>query len=117
MLSQGRVICVGVPTKGLKTSIYTLPLHFGKVITGLILEESGDAIKVIENPLVKADPVIIKRSDVDERVKSPTSIMPKGLLDKLTREEILDLVAYVSARGDKKAKVFNGGGGHEHHHH
>lgn len=30
----GRVICVGVPTKGLKTSIYTLPLHFGKVITG-----------------------------------------------------------------------------------
>lgn len=31
---QGRVICVGVPTKGKKTSIYTLPLHFGKVITG-----------------------------------------------------------------------------------
>jgi len=31
---QGRVICVGVPTKGQKTSIYTLPLHFGKVITG-----------------------------------------------------------------------------------
>ncbi len=30
----GRVICVGVPTKGKKTSIYTLPLHFGKVITG-----------------------------------------------------------------------------------
>lgn len=31
---QGRVICVGVPTKGKKTSIYTLPLHFGKVLTG-----------------------------------------------------------------------------------
>jgi S-(hydroxymethyl)glutathione dehydrogenase/alcohol dehydrogenase len=31
---QGRVICVGVPTKGRKTSLYTLPLHFGKVITG-----------------------------------------------------------------------------------
>jgi S-(hydroxymethyl)glutathione dehydrogenase/alcohol dehydrogenase len=31
---QGRVICVGVPTKGRKTAIYTLPLHFGKVITG-----------------------------------------------------------------------------------
>jgi S-(hydroxymethyl)glutathione dehydrogenase / alcohol dehydrogenase len=31
---QGRIICVGVPTKGRKTSIYTLPLHFGKVITG-----------------------------------------------------------------------------------
>jgi S-(hydroxymethyl)glutathione dehydrogenase/alcohol dehydrogenase len=31
---QGRVICVGVPTKGRKTSVYTLPLHFGKVLTG-----------------------------------------------------------------------------------
>jgi S-(hydroxymethyl)glutathione dehydrogenase/alcohol dehydrogenase len=31
---QGRIICVGVPTKGKKTSIYTLPLHFGKVLTG-----------------------------------------------------------------------------------
>jgi S-(hydroxymethyl)glutathione dehydrogenase/alcohol dehydrogenase len=31
---QGRTILVGVPTKGKKTSIYTLPLHFGRVITG-----------------------------------------------------------------------------------
>jgi S-(hydroxymethyl)glutathione dehydrogenase/alcohol dehydrogenase len=30
----GRVILVGVPTKGQKASFYTLPLHFGKVITG-----------------------------------------------------------------------------------
>jgi S-(hydroxymethyl)glutathione dehydrogenase/alcohol dehydrogenase len=30
----GRIICVGVPTKGRKTCLYTLPLHFGKVITG-----------------------------------------------------------------------------------
>lgn len=31
---QGRVILVGVPTKGNNTSIYTLPLHFGKSIQG-----------------------------------------------------------------------------------
>ncbi len=30
----GRVILVGVPAKGKKPSFYTLPLHFGKVITG-----------------------------------------------------------------------------------
>jgi hypothetical protein len=46
--------------------------------------------------------------------------MPKGLLDKLTREEILDLVAYVIARGDPKSKVFQGGhdhaAGHGHQH-
>ena len=38
--------------------------------------------------------------------------MPKGLLDKLTREEILDLIAYVAAHGDPKHKLFQGG--HEH---
>ena len=32
--SDGRIILVGVPKKGHELSIYTLPLHFGKVITG-----------------------------------------------------------------------------------
>ena len=35
--------------------------------------------------------------------------MPKGLLDKLTREEILDLIAYVAAKGDAKDPLFQGG--------
>ena len=32
--NEGRIILVGVPKKGDELSIYTLPLHFGKVITG-----------------------------------------------------------------------------------
>lgn len=32
--SKGRVVLVGVPKKGDLTSLYTLPLHFGKSITG-----------------------------------------------------------------------------------
>ena len=31
---QGRTILVGVPAKGKDAQIYTLPLHFGKVLTG-----------------------------------------------------------------------------------
>ncbi len=31
---QGRTILVGVPAKGKETQLYTLPLHFGKKITG-----------------------------------------------------------------------------------
>jgi hypothetical protein len=38
--------------------------------------------------------------------------MPKGLLDKLSREEILDLIAYVIARGNPELPLFHGG--HEH---
>ena len=32
--ARGRVVCVGVPAHGENVSIYTLPLHFGKRITG-----------------------------------------------------------------------------------
>ena len=86
----------------------------GQTITGLILEETPEAVKVIENPLAKAQPVVLKKAEIEDRVKSPTSIMPKGLLDKLTREEILDLVAYIVAGGDQQHKLFQGG--HEHGH-
>jgi hypothetical protein len=80
------------------------------------LEETPEAVRVIENPLAKAEPIVIKKSEILQRAKSPISIMPKGLLDKLNREEILDLIAYVSARGNKNSPLVQGEehGGHKH---
>ena len=95
----------------------SIELANGKVITGLVVEETPEVIKLVENPLVKADPIIIKRGDVVERTKSKVSIMPKGLLDKLTRDEIVDLVAFVNARGNKNHPSFKAAGqsgGHKH---
>ena len=98
-----------------KYQTYVFETSSGKVISGLVLEDSPERIKLIENPLTKADPVVLKPSEVVDRAKSPNSIMPKGLLDKLTRDEILDLVAYIAAGGNAKSPVFQGGG-HEHAH-
>jgi putative heme-binding domain-containing protein len=100
-----------------KFQSYTFELKSGKSLTGLVVKETPEAVEVLVNPLAKEKPVVIKVSDIDERKKSPTSIMPKGLLDKLTHEEILDLVAYVYSGADPKHKVFQGGhdhGGHQH---
>ncbi len=91
---------------------YTFDLKSGKAITGMILDEKNGVVTVIENPLVKVAPLLLKVSDIDMRTKSPVSMMPKGLLDKLTREEILDLVAYVMSKGDANHPLFKG----EHHH-
>ena len=90
-----------------------IELSNGKTVTGLVVEETPDVIKLVENPLIKTDPIVIKRGDVIERTKSKTSIMPKGLLDKLTKDEILDLIAYVNARGNKNHELFQHGG-HDH---
>src|SRR5690606_21493577 len=94
-----------------KYQTYNFVLDSGKVLTGMILEETDDAVKVIENPLAQAEPVVIKKSEIDEQLKSPVSIMPRGLLDTLSRDEILDLVAYVMARGDQKSKLIKQGSG------
>ncbi len=98
-----------------KYRTFAFEMNSGKVISGTILEETGETVKVIENPLVSSVPVILRKSEIATRAKSPSSIMPKGLLDKLTREEILDLLAYVIARGDAKDPLFHlGGTGHAH---
>jgi putative heme-binding domain-containing protein len=97
-----------------KYRTWTFRLKSGKTVTGMILEETKETVKVIENPLTKAEPTIVKVSQIDERERSDVSMMPKGLLDKLTRDEILDLLAYIYSHADKNHDVFKGE--HDHHH-
>jgi putative heme-binding domain-containing protein len=97
-----------------KYCTYIFETGSGKIVTGLVLEETADVVKVIENPLLKAEPVVLRRSDILERKKSPTSMMPKGLLDKLTREEILDLIAFITSRGDPHHPLFQATHDHAH---
>jgi putative heme-binding domain-containing protein len=94
-----------------KYQSYTFLLESGKAVTGMIIEETDDVVKIVIDPVAKGKPSVIKKSQIEERVKSKVSLMPQGLINKLSREEILDLVAYVFARGDKKHKLF------EAHHH
>jgi len=44
---DGKTILVGVPKKGDNVSIYTLPLHFNKILTG---SHGGDAIPDVDIP-------------------------------------------------------------------
>jgi putative heme-binding domain-containing protein len=92
-----------------KFQTFAFVLASGKVVTGLVIEETPDALTVVENPLAKSPPVKIMKADIEEQTKQPASIMPKGLLDKLSRDEIMDLVAFLTSRGDKGHAVFRGG--------
>ena len=91
---------------------YTFLLESWAVVSGLIIEETDDVVKVVENPLAQAEPRILNVNEIQERQRSNVSIMPKGLLDKLTRDEILDLIAYVTARGREDHPLFHGGDHH-----
>ena len=61
-----------------KYQTHVFETESGKVISGLVVEDTPERIKVIENPLAKAEPVVLKPSQVVDRAKSPNSIMPKG---------------------------------------
>jgi putative heme-binding domain-containing protein len=89
-----------------KFQSYTLVLGSGKIVTGMIVEETTSHVKLLIDPLAKRDPLVIEKAEIEERQKSPTSIMPLGLANKLTSEEILDLIAYIYARGDKQHELF-----------
>ncbi len=81
-------------------------LDSGKVVTGMVVEETAKTVKVIENPLAKTKAIVIQKDAIEDRKKLAKSIMPVGLASRLTREEILDLIAYVFTSGDAKNKIF-----------
>lgn len=84
----------------------------GSLYTGVILEENDKQVKLLVDPLAKGEPLVIEKDDIEDRKKSPTSIMPAGLLNRLTKPEIMDLLAYVMAKGDKESSFYSD----EHHH-
>jgi hypothetical protein len=52
-------------------------------------------IDLVPDPLTPDKIVSFSKQQIVERQVSPTSPMPKGLVDGLKKEEILDLLAYL----------------------
>jgi putative heme-binding domain-containing protein len=77
----------------------------GDAETGRIVDENDDIVAVQPGPL-SPDRVEIKKSEIAERHPSPVSPMPEGLLAQFTKDEILDLLAYIEASGKENALNF-----------
>ena len=83
-----------------------LQLSSGKVLTGREVGGDKDTILLVTDPEKLTEVTKIDRADVEGRKKSPVSLMPLGMLDTLTREEILDLMMYVSSGGNRGHRAF-----------
>jgi len=85
--SQGRTILVGVPKKGEKVCIYTLPLHFGKVLTGSHGGESEPSVDIpkyidlYKKHKIDLKNMITKTYDLDE-INKAIEAMRKGKIVK-----------------------------------
>ncbi|NDA68439.1 MAG: dehydrogenase, partial [Verrucomicrobia bacterium] len=72
--------------------------------TGFLIKDEGETLTLQTGPgeaMIKKFP----KKDVKSRAQS-NSIMPPGLLNLLTKEQILDLLAFLQAGGDAKHAAF-----------
>jgi putative heme-binding domain-containing protein len=71
----------------------------GRVVTGVIMREDDESVMVATNLLTPTTLTKVRKGEIEERVLSEVSPMPVGLVNVLTRDEIVDLHAYVEAGG------------------
>jgi putative heme-binding domain-containing protein len=74
-------------------------------LIGIVLKEDADSVTIQSGPsdsLIKT----FKKSDIASQRPSTSSVMPLGLLNTLSKEEVFDLLAYLES----------GGKPHEHQH-
>lgn len=86
---------------------YEFELKNGDTVTGMIVKEDAESVTAQSGP---SDALIqtLKKSDIKSRQPQASSLMPLGLLNSLSKEQIFDLLAYVEAGGKMPA--------HEHGH-
>ncbi|HEX5106565.1 MAG TPA: c-type cytochrome [Pirellulaceae bacterium] len=77
----------------------------GEIITGRVIEESEKELKVRTDPFAR-ELLTIAKDNIDAHQQSRVSEMPQGLINTLTKEEILDLVAYMRSAGNAQDKAF-----------
>ncbi|MEO2019893.1 MAG: PVC-type heme-binding CxxCH protein [Fuerstiella sp.] len=71
---------------------YTLVTVNGRTYSGLVIRDTATKVTIQQST---GDPVTVSRHDVDELVPSTVSIMPKGLDEQITPQQIADLVAWM----------------------
>jgi hypothetical protein len=73
---------------------------------GRIVNIHGDNWHVQTDMLSPAKLTNVNANNVDSTALSKVSAMPTGLLDTFHQDEILDLVAYVLSRGNRRHEAF-----------
>lgn len=67
----------------------------GRTLTGIAAGETNAALTL----QTANGKIVIPNGEIERRVLSPLSLMPEGLLEKLSPEQTRDLIAYLSGSG------------------
>jgi len=77
-----------------------------RIVVGRIVNLNNDNVMVNTDMLNPGSTVTVDRKSIASMKRSRISLMPSGLLDTLREDEILDLMAYMLSRGDRRHAMF-----------
>ncbi len=75
---------------------YSFAMANGQLFAGFVVREGASTVQVRESSGALRE---LKRSDIEERRRQETSVMPEGIVANLTPEGLADLVAYLRSLG------------------
>lgn len=78
----------------------------GKVVHGRIVNHVDDDLLIGTDMLVPSAVVRVNRNNIESMQTSRVSMMPDGLLDTCSLDEIKDLLAYMLSKGDLRHAIF-----------
>ncbi|MDP6558084.1 MAG: c-type cytochrome [Pirellulaceae bacterium] len=78
----------------------------GRVHTGVVVNLNGDRLTLNTDLTDPNERVNINRNTIEELIVSKTSPMPVGLFNRMTKDEILDLIAYLISGGNSDHEYF-----------
>ena len=84
---------------------YVITTKKGDTLLAQIAAEDAHHLKLITDPL-KGTKLDLPKTELAAKELSPVSLMPPGLLNVLTKDEVLDLLAYIESGGNEKAAMF-----------
>jgi putative heme-binding domain-containing protein len=84
----------------------TVVTETGNVHTGVIVNLNGDSMTINTDLTDPNQRVSVDRKQVEHMEQSKTSPMPANLLGLLTKDEVLDLLAYVLSGGNSAHELF-----------
>ncbi len=76
------------------------------LVVGRVANLNGNDLMIVTNMLAPGDFTNLKVDEIVERRASPVSMMPRGLLDTFSPEEIAHLLAYLRSGGDAAHEVY-----------
>ncbi len=75
---------------------YVVTSTDGRVLSGLLAESTAERISVLDALGVRTT---LRKKDVESMKRSDTSLMPEGLLDGLSDQQLRDLFAFLRSEG------------------